>query len=195
VLEKLNFRIVGASPLMCHNGELADPGNKWSLAIREISGKRKKVQADYEEMARLEFLGGLYLLNKEPCIPGRVFEGALVGKGGAARKERAGKIAQIGVYVLGNFPLEYDGPKDPFKMWEMHVNGDSTFVDQSLVIIGQARIVRCRPIFQKWAAVITVEVDTEFVDLETAKRWVEVAGQQVGLMDWRPKYGRFSVEW
>lgn len=195
MLEKLNFRIVGQSPLLMHNGQMADPGNKWSLSMKEISSKRKKVQADYEEMARLEFLGGLYLMNKEPCIPGRVFEGALVGKGGAARKDRAGKIAQIGVYSLDNFRLEYDGPHDPFEMWKLHVDGDDSFVDQSLVVIGQARIVRTRPIFHKWASVITVEVDTEFVDVDKAKQWVEVAGQQVGLMDWRPKHGRFSVEW
>lgn len=195
MLEKLNFQIVGIAPLLCHNGRLADPGNQFSLRMKEISSKRKKVEADYQELARLEFLGGLYLMNKEPCVPGRVFEGALVGKGGAARKERAGKIAQIGVYVMDNFPLEYDGPKDPFKMWEMHVNGDSTFVDQSLVVVGQARIVRTRPTFPKWSAHIEIEVDTDFVDVDTAKRWVEIAGQQVGLMDWRPKYGRFQVAW
>lgn len=195
MLKKLSFKIVGVSPLLMHNGQLADPGNSFSLSMKEVSSKRKKVAADYQELARLEFLGGLYLMNKEPCIPGRVFEGALVGKGGAARKERAGKIAQIGVYVLDNFALEYDGPKDPFEMWKMHVNGDSTFVDQSLVVVGQARIVRTRPTFPKWAAHIKVDVDTDFVDLETAKRWIEIAGQQVGLCDWRPKFGRFSVTW
>ncbi len=195
MLEKLSFKIAGISPLIQHNGQLADPGNEFSLGIKEISAKRKKVMADYVEMARLEFLGGLYLMNKEPCIPGRVFEGCLVGKGGSARKERAGKIAQIGIYVLENFPLIYDGPRDPFEMWQMHVNGDSSFVDQQIVPVGQSRILRTRPIFTNWAANVTMEVDTEFVDLETAKRWVEVAGQQVGLMDYRPKYGRFAVAW
>lgn len=52
--------------MLMHNGQLADPSNEWARAIKEISGKRAKTAADYEEMARLEWLGSLYLNQHGP---------------------------------------------------------------------------------------------------------------------------------
>lgn len=188
MIEKLSFKIRGVAPLVQHNGQLADPGNRWARAIKEISSKRKKVEADYEEMARLEWMGGLYLHKGEPCIPGYVLEGALIGRGSAARKQRMGKEAAAGLYVVQNFPLEYDGPRDPTELWETE-----GFQLRSLVRVGQARIMRTRPVFEEWAATVVVEIDPELVNPKDAKHWMEIAGAQVGLMDWRPKCGRFEI--
>jgi len=74
-----------------HNGQLADPSNWYSRAIKAISGKRGKTEADYQEMARLEWMGSLYLAQGVPCIPGYVLEATLIGRGGAARKEKMGR--------------------------------------------------------------------------------------------------------
>ena len=158
--------------------------------MKEITSKRKKVDADYEELARLEWLAGLYLKDSMPCIPGFVFEAALIGKGGAARKEKMGKEAAAAVWVIDDFLLEYDGPTDPHELWE-----DVRFRDQSLVKVGMARVLRTRPFFKNWSADIEITYDEELIDREIIKRWVEIAGRQVGLMDWRPKFGRFTVEW
>jgi hypothetical protein len=189
-MKTLSFRIVGVAPLLMHNGQLADRTNEYARQISEIASNRKKTDADYEQMAKLEWFGGLYLWNGEPCIPGIVFEATLIGKGGAARKERMGKEAAASVFVTKNFPLQYDGPRNPHELWK-----DKDFTDQSLVRIGQSKIMRTRPIFQQWSAEIEVQFNEALVNPNDLKRWIEVAGEQVGLMDWRPRYGRFSVEW
>lgn len=190
-MKELNFTVRGVAPLLMRNGRLADNSDPFAMAVKEISGKRAKTKADYEEMARLEFLGGLYL-NREnkPCIPGRVFEATVIGKGGAARKERMGKEAAVGVWVIDDAPLQYEGPVDPDKLWE-----DKRFVSQELVRVKTARVMRTRAIFCEWNANIRLEFDPEMVDEGDVRRWVEVAGKQVGLMDWRPRCGRFNVEW
>jgi len=190
MMQELDFRIVGVSPLLMHNGQLADPSNIYARKMKEISSKRSKTDADYEEMAKLEWFGGLYLLNKEPCIPGLVFEAALIGKGGAARKERMGKEAAAALWVVNDFPLEYDGSRDPYQLWE-----DERFRFQSLVRVKTSRILRTRPIFRQWAASIKVQFDGDLLNEENVRRWVEVAGVQCGLMDWRPKFGRYEVKW
>jgi hypothetical protein len=59
----------------------------------------------------------------------------------------------------------------------------------------EPKIKRTRPIFREWAADILVEYNDNLLDEEQVKRWVEVAGEQVGLMDWRPRFGRFEVKW
>jgi len=175
-----------------HNGRLADPSDYYAREIKKISSKRKKTDADYEEMARLEWLGGLYLMEetKEPCIPSYVFEAMLIGKGGAARKERMGKEAAAGLWVIKDFPVQYDGPRDPYKLWE-----DERFQLKALVGVNSSRVVRTRPIFKKWWAEVEFEFNPELLNEEMVRRWPEIAGEQIGLMDWRPKFGRFEVEW
>lgn len=190
MIEKLNFRIAGTAPLIMHNGQMADPANEWTRAVKEISGKRKKTEADYEEMARLEWMGALYLQDGCPCIPGYVFEAALIGRGGAARKQKMGKQAAAGLYVTKNFPLIYKGANEPSELWL-----DERFRFSVPVKVGQARIIRTRPIFSKWSAYIEVEFDPQLINADDIRLWIEVAGYEVGLMDWRPKYGRFSVVW
>ena len=175
--------------MIMHNGQLADPANKWTRAVKEISSKRKKTDADYEEMARLEWMGSLYLHNGEPCVPGYVLEGALIGKGGAARKQKMGKQAAAGLYVTKNFPLEYEGPRTPEELWSM-----PEFQLRVPVVIGQARIIRTRPVFSEWAVSVKIEVETDLINPDDARLWMGIAGREVGLMDWRPKYGRFDVE-
>lgn len=189
MIKKLNFRIAGTAPLIMHNGQMADPANKWSQAVKAISGKRKKTEADYKEMARLEWMGALYLQDGQPCIPGYVLEATLTGKGGAARKQKMGKQAAAGLYVTKNFPLVYEGSREPKELWL-----DEKFRFVVPVKVGQARIMRTRPIFLEWSAEVEIEFDPRLVNEDDVVLWVDIAGYEVGLMDWRPKYGRFEAE-
>lgn len=142
-------------------------------------------------MARLEFLGSLYVNGDQaPVIPAKLIFGMLAGKGGAARKEKEGPSAKAGLFINGTFPLEYDGPKDPEKLWE-----DSRFRSREPVkITGTSTVIRTRPIFEEWSAEVTVEYAPDLVSEDMLRRWIEVAGREVGIGDWRPQHGRFSVE-
>lgn len=171
-----------------HNGQLANPMNSYAKGIKKISAKRSKTDADYEEMARLEFLGGLYLDSKnEPCIPAKVIRGVLVGKGGAARSQKRGKDANRSIFVLQDFPLEYEGPRSPDELWE-----DESFRFQELVKIQSSRILRTRPIFRDWILAATIEYDETLIDESDVCEWMKIAGT-IGIGDWRGVYGRFTV--
>lgn len=190
-MQKLTFKIKGIAPIVMHNGRLADLTDPYARKMKDITSKRKKTDADYDELARLEFLGGLYLDDNDvPCVPAYVFEACIIGKGGAARKERMGKESAAALWVMEDAPLVYEGPRDASELWT-----DKRFVFQALVRVGQAKIMRTRAIFKEWAAEITIDFNENLLDEEEIKRWVEVAGEQVGLMDWRPRFGRFDVEW
>jgi len=190
MLERLSFRIVGVAPLLMHNGRLADPLDDIVRQIKEVTGKRHKTDADHEEVARLEWLGSLYLHEGKPCIPADVLEAALIGKGGAARKQKMGKQAAAGLMVFDNFPLEYEGPRDPHEMWKL-----PKFRFRCRVKVGQASVMRTRPIFREWATNVTAMYNPDIINADDVKLWMEIAGAEVGIMDWRPKYGRFEVGW
>lgn len=190
-MKELNFTIVGIAPLLMHNGRLADRDDPYARKRSEITSKRKKTDADYEELDRLSFLGALYLdENDEPCIPSYVFEACIIGKGGAARKERMGKESAAAFWVIKDASLKYDGPRDPQELQK-----DKHFISAALVRVKTSKVKRIRPIFKLWSADITVEFNDSLLDESDVRRWIEVAGEQVGLCDWRPRYGRFRVEW
>lgn len=183
--ESITLRIVGVSPLLLHNGRLADPINPTSKAMKVISGKRDKTDADHEELSRLEFFGGLYLDNGKPCIPGEVIEAAFVS---GAKKSKRGKLATAGVICPDNCILDFDGPKD---LDERFAGG---FVLRTGVKVGQARVMRTRPKFDGWSCKVTLVFDNKVLNRQDIIDILRTAGNDVGLCDWRPKFGRFTVE-
>lgn len=184
----LSFKITGAAPVIFHNGLLADPLYEFSKRIKKISSLRKKTEADLEEMARLEFLGSLYLVDGEPVIPGDIFEAALAGKGGAARKNKSGQQAAAGLFVPEPSRLEYDGARDPEELWL-----DSRFRLRVPARVGTATVMRTRPIFEQWSAVTNVHFNPSLVDGQRIVDWMVQAGAEVGIGDWRPRFGRFEA--
>lgn len=182
--KSLTFKIQGESPLLMHNGQTADPLNDFSKQMKRISGKRSKTEEDYLELARVEWFAGLYLKDKMPCIPGFVIEAALTE---AARKSRRGKLALAGIIIPDDSPLIYDGSKDLSELWE-----DKRFRLTAGVRIKQNRIMRTRPRFDEWSAEVKVMFDPAVLNESDVKEIMQVAGN-VGVCDWRPKFGRFSV--
>lgn len=189
-METLKFRITGTAPLLMHNGRLADPLDEFTKKIKKISSKRNKTDADHLEMARVEWYGSLYL-NEDglPCIPSYVMEGPLTGRGGAAGKVKMRKQGEAGMFIQEDAVLEYEGPASIDKLWE-----DKQFRLRAKVKIGQSSVMRTRPMFREWSAVIEIWYNPELLNPEAIIQWMDVAGDQVGLMDWRPKYGRFVSE-
>ena len=51
VYQTLRFKFISVAPLLCHNGQLADPLNDLVRQMKKISGKREKTDADLEELA------------------------------------------------------------------------------------------------------------------------------------------------
>ena len=183
---KVSYKLTSSAPLIQHNGQTADPTNKWSKSIKLISSKRAKTDADYEEMARLEFMAGLYLGENGPIIPAYMIDALIIN---GAKKSKEGMTAKSGCFCLEHAKLEYKGPRTANDLW-----ADENFHFARIVRIGQSRVSRMRPIFNEWSATITLHVEDTMVNTARVDEWLNAAGTQVGLGDWRPQYGRFTVE-
>lgn len=183
--QELTFKITGVAPLIQHNGQTADPLNPHSKSIAEITGKRKKTDADHREVARREWYAGLYLYNGEPCIPFQMLESALVAGG---KKEKRGPDAKAGLLVAQHAPLEYDGPRKPEELWE-----DERFRLRVPVKVGTSKVMRTRPMFDGWSATITIKFLPTMLNPKDVRSFLVTVGEQVGLGDWRPRFGRFVV--
>lgn len=182
--QQLKFRLSSVSPLVMHNGQLANPLNQFSKEMRKVSGKRAKTEADFEELARIEFLGSLYIGEDGPCLPGEVIEATIIN---AAKKMKRGQQAKAGIICDGNFDLEYDGPRDPHALWK-----EEKFRLAVGVRVQNNRIIRTRPIFREWAATVSIDFMPKQLNRSEVEEMVRIAGEVVGLGDWRPKFGRFE---
>lgn len=182
----LSLTLTGVAPLLMHSGRLIDPLGPFPKAIKEVSGRRLKSDADHEELSRLEFLGGLWLgADGRPCLPSEVVEACLTD---GAKKSREGKASSSGLLVEQDAWLIYDGPPAPADLY-----ADTKFRLRVPARVGQARVMRTRPMFPVWSAMIAVQINTDLLNPGQVQKWARAAGEQVGVGDWRPKFGRFTV--
>lgn len=154
--------------------------------MKEVSSKRVKTDEDHLRMSDIEWKAGLYVADGQIVIPGDVMEAAFVA---AARSIKKGKAAQAGVFCEGYFPLAYDGPENLDELSKL-----DQFKLKTTVRVQQAKVVRTRPLFENWSLDVALNVNMEIFNEAEITRILEHCGQNTGLCDWRPKYGRFKVE-
>lgn len=182
----VTYRLTSSAPLLMHNGQTADPTNKWSKAMKQISSKRLKTDADYEELSHIEFLAALYMDKAGPVLPPNMIDAMTVM---AAKKSKEGPSAKSGCFCLDVVRLDYPGPRTAEELW-----ADDSFRFAAIVRVGMARVSRMRPIFREWSADVTLHLEPSLVNVARVDEWLRVAGTQIGLGDWRPQYGRFTAE-
>lgn len=179
--------------MVMHNGLLADPMYPYTLAIKKITskGSKKLTEHDYAERDRLEWEGGLYWSeeiggfalpsdNLERCIQ----EGA--------KKNRLGKDFAAAVFVQ---ETEVEVKHRLTGKTKERIYAEPTYTIRKGVKVQLARIIRIRPLVPTgWNMEFTVEFDESIVNKQAVTTALTEAGSLVGLGDWRPKFGRFSVE-
>jgi len=186
--KQIEFIIKGVAPLIMHNGALSDPLNEFAKAMAPINAKKNKdkTDADREQVARLEWFGGIYK-NEDGrvVIPGVNLEGCIRDGG---MKERLGPKFKAGLICEGDYPLEYEGPKDINKLWE---NGK--FRDTRRVGLKGSSIQRTRPIFRNWSLKFVANYLDEVLTKDQVVNATTVAGRLVGICDYTPRFGRFEI--
>jgi len=200
-MEQIKFKLTGESPLLMHNNRLANPLDKYSQEMSKKSGKRKKTIEDIWELARIEWEGGLYIDDGEIKIPQRVINKCFER---GATKQKNGMLWKTGCFVEeDNCPLSYSGTKISVENSNEVLNPEldkyfKNHIYQAMVKVGQATLLRTRPIFEDWSLEVTVIFDETVINRESLVQAAKDAGRLVGLCDWRiekgGQFGRFGVE-
>jgi hypothetical protein len=187
-MKSIPVKITGSSSLLMHSDRFANPLDPMAKAHKELTSKRKKTDDDHIAIAKSEFIGGCYW-NEDTgfFIPAQNLDSCLIA---AAKLQKLGVKFKQGVQVLED-ELPIDGLKNmtPEKLWENPKN-----VDARGVKVGMAKIMRYRPIFRSWSLSATVVVNEDVVNVNEVKKALVDAGALIGLGDYRPRFGRFNVE-
>lgn len=193
-MERIKFEIVGIAPLMMHdNTRLANPLDPMCKELKSLTSKKKKTDADYADMARIEFRGGIYFDETDgPYIPSRCIQ-AMIRDAGTINKQ--GRAVNRGVVVVEDkCPLRYEGPRTIDALFE-----SGEFTDMRPVKVQTSTNIRCRPIFRDWGIKFTLAFQPDVINREEVVDIVERAGMMTGLGDYRPgspkggQFGRFEV--
>jgi len=184
--QKLHYKIKGVSPLIMHNGRLANPMDPLVKQMKAVSGKRGKTDADFIELARLEWHGSLYISDGKYVIPSQNIEATIVN---GARKIKKGVLFSTGLICPEHVVLEFEHMHlQPGALWEIE---DYRLV--AGVVISRSRVMRTRPIFREWAAEFDLNYQDTILNEADISQVLRKAGEEVGILDWRPKFGRFEV--
>lgn len=175
------FRVIGISPLLQNNpAEFIGKGDDGSLGT-------KKIYKDDEEAKLRVYLNadGQYA---HPC---ESFTKAMVK---AVAGKKFGKIFATSaikgsVFITEPFAVIEDSNGKPMKEYS---------IDRRPVVVGKARILRCRPSWNNWQMRVALEIDVAILRPEHVLESLSLAGRIIGIGDYRPEkgggFGRFKCE-
>jgi hypothetical protein len=199
--EEITIRCSGTLPLLMARGELANPFDEWSQKSKSKTSKKEKTLEDLREIGQLQFCGHLYFDEQiGPIIPTDNIFKCL--QQAAAKRKKAGLI-KSSVLIEGVIEhktdvmaakLCYSGPRTLEGLWG---EGISPFVHQMMGKIPKTRIsiLITRPVFPTpWHFEFIAKFDPTMIERRELLEIIEIAGWQIGIGAWRPKYGRFSIE-
>lgn len=179
------FKVTGISPLLQNNPASMSPLEQGKTVVN------KKIRTPEEEAAAKVYKNGngtFYILSES-------FRSAIIGKGGAASGRKIGKRTAISSCSAGLFTIEprlellNPETEKPLKKYE---------IDTRRAVIGNAGVLRSRPMFPKWMVKVPFEIDDDWVTVQIALDLLQIAGKVSGVGDFRPQrkgsFGRFTAE-
>lgn len=184
---RVKVQMKGVTALLMHNVRLANPLDAHAKELKKLSGIRKKTEDIYEQMAHLEYLGGLYISERlGPYLQGNSLHKAWIE---GARLSKNGKQVERGVLIDEyEVPLLYKGPRTAEELWK-----NENHRDVSMVRVQSNRLARCRPKFPAWELETAIELDEEQLNLDIFQRVGSDGGRYIGIGDGRNiGFGRYE---
>lgn len=179
--EIVTFTVRALSPLLQNN-----PADFIGKTEGGELAKGKKEYDDEEEARRR-----LYLTpDGDYGHPSEAFTKAMVK---AVAGKKFGKVFATSAIKGSVFITE------PYSLIESQDGSKVRYsVDRRPVVVGKARILRCRPAFANWSMKVALEVDTAILSPSQVRESLALAGRIIGIGDYRPEkgggFGRFTVE-
>ena len=188
-MKTIQFRATGQAPLLMHSDRYSNPLDPLTKKHKLLTSKRKKTDEDHENIATSEWIGAIYSdSNGVIHVPGENVESCLVA---GAKLQRLGTHFKRGAMVVDSVcELEFKGKAPATEL----VKRIDDFSLVKSVVVNRAGIIRVRPLFREWSIVFSVAYNPDILSESDILKAADDAGAMIGLCDWRPRYGRFSVE-
>ena len=172
-MKKVKVEIKGISPLLQHR--YADEG-------KEEKSKKRTGTPNYEDEAEI---AAYKLPSGELYQPASHIEGAIVKASTnfriAGKRTKSYKdLVKSAVFVAPDAIIHQNQKYE---------------IDKRAVIVPstRGRVIRHRPRIDDWALKFQIEITDDQLDESVLHEILEYAGRNVGIGDYRPRYGRFEI--
>lgn len=163
-------KIKGIAPLLMHKTNVGQEEAGPAPTVYKAEDDAKK-GAYYDKKI------GMY-------VPSNAIEACLREVGKKFRLKGKGKTTLKNTILASVFVQEEKIPLKK-KSWDE--------IDSRVARIQRNQIVRHRPRFNSWELEFTISFDETQIDEATMKALFDEAGKTQGILDYRPKFGRFEV--
>ena len=167
--------IQGAADILFH---------RWSndaveAKAKAAKGSKAKKTDDIESFVYRNEAGEL-------CVPGEYLRGSIVAASKFRQDPRSPRKSAMDLFkaaIISLTPLASRGTKE----WD--------YEDRRRVLVQRNAITRVRPAMHTgWQASFDLQVNIpEYIDPNTLRETIEVAGRLIGIGDFRPTFGRFGI--
>ena len=185
--------IKGTSPLLMNSNQGVNPLHPLTKKMKVLTAKRKRTADDDEEILHIKWVLGIYWddkigLNVPSVNLEAMFRAAAktIRKGNVAKQQSALTIKPDFVPLI----VPEETPKTKEGLWN---DPSRRYSDVKIGKIKQSSVMLCRPRFDNWGLTFKVSFDETKFDLEEVESLLALAGREVGLCDYREKYGHFDV--
>jgi hypothetical protein len=169
--------IVGTAPLLFHAWNVEAVEEKAKAAKGSKAKKSDNIES-YVYRNPDGYLG----------IPGKNMHGTLINAGKSMQDPRSPRKSMSDMIRAGIVPLDVIAVFEPkCKTWD--------YEDRQRVTVQRAAITRTRPAMREgWRVTFDLLVNVpEYLNEQILTSLINNAGRLVGLCDYRPTYGRFSI--
>jgi len=196
-LVSVKLRLTGASPLLMNANRSIDEFDPEKRQLNKLVEQEASKRAENHEdmIAYLDWSLRLYYDAKiGPYEPTHNVRKSIIE---GARKFSKGKtLEQAMVYQSDKCKILYDGPRNKEALWSSGDYVDARPVRNSGRNSGT--VMRRRPKFDEWSLDVEFLCDPEEVNVDDVPNYATIAGNLIGLGDYRPDcggmYGRFTVK-
>jgi hypothetical protein len=192
-IQTLTIKYTGIDALLQNNPQMSDPLNKFSKEMKNLSGKRKKTDDDILGMRQIELRAKIYWDEKTGIyVPASWVTASIQGVSWSKAKIKKDDIRASVFVKQSKIKLEYKDSnlvKQPIDIVQ-----NETFHHVASLPQGQVRVVKATPIFNDWHFTATIEFDDSIINAEELKNLIRVGAIQGGFGDFRPTFGRATVE-
>lgn len=189
---KITIELTGRTPLLTHNGRLANPLDPIAKQVAQLAKKRKKTEEDYAKLLPLEAYGGLY--ETPEGFIGMPTENVLacLAKAAAAFKQKTDLQSALLFEANVTPPIYLAGL--PIDAHDYAYSDPVNHLFIRTVVIARKRALRSRPILHTpWTTTHEFVLLEDVLNPDELKKIFERAGRLVGLGDWHPRYGLFTT--
>jgi len=173
-LKEIQYKIKGVTPILFHN-----------VYTMDLIKPKKMTHSEFEQSDEV-FKSRVYFEDNKLVLPPRVILGLLKNASAKSGIKQDGKRATYSsiiraiIFVLDSMFLDQN-----FDDLERH---------REYVTVQRSKILRIFPMLKQWSGILNLTYDETQISEEALTEILIYGGSFVGMGDYRPLYGRFSVE-